>query len=141
METRPGSGTSIKLSDNGKWSPFVPSQWYMSSLFAKNLPTKQKTGSATSNPMNTSLFCPFASVSLLVYLGVYAFLGQFNPFAGKISDPWGFITSRYGLSAHWLNDNRFGPFYTNPPVWEAFPSRVGSWKKPTLAPSRSSGMI
>ncbi|KAJ9065224.1 hypothetical protein DSO57_1021916 [Entomophthora muscae] len=43
----------------------------------------QKPQSVFPDPVQTSLFCPFASVSLLVYLGAYTFLGWFNPLLGR----------------------------------------------------------
>ncbi|KAJ9069016.1 hypothetical protein DSO57_1022893 [Entomophthora muscae] len=98
METYPGSGTSTEYCNNSKWAPVVSGKWYTISLFSLNSPTKQKTQTVYINPVPTSLFCPFASASLLVYLGRYQIFGELVHL-GMVSVPIGFMITGLNPSA------------------------------------------
>ncbi|KAJ9049894.1 hypothetical protein DSO57_1019800 [Entomophthora muscae] len=83
METCPGTGISTEYCNNGKWAPVVPGRCYTAYLFATNPLTKQQAQSTSTKTVKTTLFCPFASISLLTYLGAYTYLGHFNLLLGR----------------------------------------------------------
>ncbi|KAJ9052526.1 hypothetical protein DSO57_1039700 [Entomophthora muscae] len=79
-----GTTTDSQFLDSS-WRRVIPGVWYTASPLFNNPPVWEETkvyGSSTQ-VNKPQVFCPLALAFLLSYLGVYFFLGCFNPLLGR----------------------------------------------------------
>ncbi|KAJ9055785.1 hypothetical protein DSO57_1000643 [Entomophthora muscae] len=79
------SGTSPKAQFlDSSWRQIIPGVWYTATPLSHNPPCKEEPQNYQSikKPVNPQVFCSLVSGFLLCYLGVYFFLGQFDPLLG-----------------------------------------------------------
>ncbi|KAJ9076308.1 hypothetical protein DSO57_1027555 [Entomophthora muscae] len=86
LGSRADSGTTADSQFlDSSWRRVILGVWYTASPISNNPPVREETKDYGSSPLTNKpqVFCPLASAFLLSYLGVYFFLGHFNPLLGR----------------------------------------------------------
>ncbi|KAJ9063034.1 hypothetical protein DSO57_1004326 [Entomophthora muscae] len=70
---------------DSSWRRVILGVWYTATPLLNSPPVREETKvyGFTTQVTKPQVFCPLASAFLLCYLGVYFFLGRFNPLLGR----------------------------------------------------------
>ncbi|KAJ9087894.1 hypothetical protein DSO57_1028646 [Entomophthora muscae] len=82
--TDSGTTTESQFLDSS-WRRVIPGIWYTATPLSNNPPVREETKiyCSTTQVTEPQVFRPLALAFLLCYLGVYFFLGRFNPLLGR----------------------------------------------------------